>query len=122
MSLYPFDTQRCSIILEVLLSDQDFINLLPGNLNLLMKLDMMQYTITKWELKQEGSTKIVLTISMGRKILSQLLTVYLPTVLIMIVVYSTNFLKKFFFEAIVSVNLTAMLGINVGIYFLASDA
>ena len=113
MSLYPFDTQKCSIIMEAPLSDQGFINLMAGDLNLLLKLDMMQYTIIKWELKKEGSTKIVLTISMGRKILSQLLTVYLPSILIMIVVYSTNFLKKFFFEAIVSVNLTAMLGRNV---------
>ena len=109
MSLYPFDTQRCYIIMEAPLSDQGFINLMAGDLNLLLKLDMMQYTIIKWELKKEGSTQIVLTISMGRKILSQLLTVYLPSVLIMIVVYSTNFLKQFFFEAIISVNLTAML-------------
>ena len=115
MALYPFDTQKCSIIMELLLSDQGFINLIAGDLNILMELDMMQYTITKWELKQEDSTKIVLTITMGRKILSQILTVYLPTILIIIVVYSTNFLKKFFFEAIVSVNLTAMLGKNQAI-------
>ena len=50
-----------------------------------------------------------MSISLGRKILSQMLTIYLPSILIIVVVYSTNFLKEFFFEATISVNLTAML-------------
>ena len=37
------------------------------------------------------------------------MTIYLPTVLILIIVYSTNFFKEFFFEAVVTVNLTALL-------------
>ena len=56
----------------------------------------------------EGSN-IVVSLALGRKVLSQMLTIYLPSALIIVVVYSTNFLKQFFFEAIVSVNLTAML-------------
>ncbi len=37
------------------------------------------------------------------------MTTYLPTVLILIIVYITNFFKAFFFEAVVTVNLTALL-------------
>ena len=46
---------------------------------------------------------------MKRRITNALLTTYLPTALILVIVYSTNFFKPFFFEAVVSVNLTALL-------------
>ena len=38
-----------------------------------------------------------------------MLTTYLPTLLILMIVYVTSFFKHFFFEAIVTVNLTALL-------------
>merc|ERR1719225_1502544 len=41
--------------------------------------------------------------------MSAILTIYLPTVLILTIVYATNFFKDFFFEAVVTVNLTALL-------------
>ena len=37
------------------------------------------------------------------------MTIYLPTFLILIIVYTTNFFKDFFFEAVVTVNLTSLL-------------
>ena len=37
------------------------------------------------------------------------MTIYLPTILILIIVYTTNFFKDFFFEAVVTVNLTSLL-------------
>ena len=41
--------------------------------------------------------------------MNAIMTIYVPTFLIMIIVYSTNFFKQFFFEAIVTVNLTSLL-------------
>ena len=46
---------------------------------------------------------------MGRKLMSQILTTFLPTGLLIVIIHSTNYFKDFFFEAIVSVNLTGML-------------
>ena len=64
---------------------------------------------------------------MRRRLMSAILTIYLPTVLILTIVYATNFFKDFFFEvvigslekaqfilnlyfkAVVTVNLTALL-------------
>ena len=37
------------------------------------------------------------------------MTIYLPTFLLLSIVYATNFFKDFFFEAVVTVNLTALL-------------
>ena len=50
-----------------------------------------------------------LEIIMQRKIMNELLTTYLPTVFILCIVYATNFFKPFFFEAVVTVNLTSQL-------------
>ena len=44
-----------------------------------------------------------------RRIVNELLTSYLPTFLILIIVYATNYFKDFFFEAVVTVNLTSLL-------------
>ena len=48
-------------------------------------------------------------IILKRRIMNELLTTYLPSLLILSIVYATNFFKPFFFEALVSVNLTALL-------------
>ena len=48
-------------------------------------------------------------ISMKRRIVSELLTTYLPSLLILAIVYATNFFKPFFFESVVSTNLTSQL-------------
>ena len=50
---------------------------------------------------------------MGRNLLTILLTIFVPTVLLNMISYSTNFFKPFFFEAAVTVNLTAMLVITM---------
>ena len=50
-----------------------------------------------------------MTVILKRRIMNELMTTYLPTILILIIVYTTNFFKAFFFEAVVTVNLTALL-------------
>ena len=48
-------------------------------------------------------------IVLKRRINNAILTIYLPTFLILAIVYTTNFFKDFFFEAVVTVNLTSLL-------------
>ena len=52
---------------------------------------------------------IHIKIILKRRINNAILTIYLPTILILIIVYTTNFFKDFFFEAVVTVNLTSLL-------------
>merc|ERR1712180_536935 len=52
---------------------------------------------------------ISVSFTFGRRLLGTILTVYLPTVLLNVIGHATNFFKPFFFEAVVTVNLTAML-------------
>ena len=44
-----------------------------------------------------------------RRLTNELLTTYLPSVLLILISYATTFFKPFFFEAALTVNLTTML-------------
>ena len=46
---------------------------------------------------------------MKRKVTTEMMTTYFPTILLMAITYATTFFKPFFFEAALSVNLTTML-------------
>ena len=50
-----------------------------------------------------------MTIKMKRKITSEIMTTYFPSLLLMMITYATTFFKPYFFEAALSVNLTTML-------------
>ena len=53
-------------------------------------------------------TVLRVSITFGRRLLGTILTVYLPTILLNIIGHATNFFKPFFFEAVVTVNLTGL--------------
>ena len=55
------------------------------------------------------SVKVEIVVNLGRNLLTIILTTFVPTVLLNMISYSTTFFKAFFFEATVTVNLTAML-------------
>ncbi len=113
LAYYPFDTQRCSIIVTMKGNTGKFIKMLKGNLKYLGPIDLTQYFIKKVEMMPDGvegdQQAITVSIRFGRRVLSTILTTYLPTIMLCIVCFSTNYFKGFFFEAIVTVNLTSLL-------------
>ena len=50
-----------------------------------------------------------MTIVLRRKILSEMMSTYLPSILLLMITFATTFFKPFFFEAALTVNLTNML-------------
>lgn len=46
---------------------------------------------------------------LGRRLIGTFMTIYMPTILLNIIGHSTNYFKPFFFEAVVTVNLTVNL-------------
>ena len=87
----------------------EFVELIPEKLNYLGPQDLTQYFIRQTSMNKtvEGSIKV--TVILGRRLLGTVLTVYIPTILLIFIAHTTNYFKSFFFEAIVSVNLTVML-------------
>ena len=70
--------------------------------------DLIMFTITNLSL-EERKEKVHMVISLKRKIQTEMLTTYLPTLLLMIITYTTTFFKAIYFEASLTVNLTIML-------------
>ena len=58
---------------------------------------------------QKFKDQVHMVIVLKRKIQTEMLTTYLPTLLLLITTYATTFFKSVFFEATVTVNLTIML-------------
>ena len=72
--------------------------------------DMTLFIIKKWSLvTNEENGVLRMTIVLRRKIMNEMMTTYLPSILLILITYATTFFKPYFFEAALSVNLTTML-------------
>ena len=112
MHYYPFDVQLCTMDLIIDGNTAKFIDLLPGNLTYSGSVDMAQYYIMSHDIftsEIKGKNGVKVSITLGRRLLGTILTVYTPTVLLNIIGHASNYFKDFFFEAVVTVNLTCML-------------
>ena len=110
---YPFDTQVCSINMIVKDLDVKTIQLLPKDIIMKSKTELTTYVITHWELRYNNVSDkergLQMEIVLKRRIMNELLTTYLPSILLILITYATTFFKPFYFEAALTVNLTTML-------------
>merc|ERR1711978_583338 len=77
------------------------------------RVDMPIFQLTNWKLEtrtfDEHKQGLSMTVVMKRKITSEMMTTYFPSLLLMMITFATTFFKPIFFEAALSVNLTTML-------------
>ena len=85
------------------------VHLSPLKLLMEQKPDMNMFKITHSELYHNGKNKLRVQLVMKRKVTSELMTTYFPSILLLAITFATTFFKPFFFEAALSVNLTTML-------------
>lgn len=93
---YPFDTQRCRIVLSLLGNSGEFVNLITGKLAYLGPEDLTIYFIKQTTIERMMSNddvSVYVEVTLGRRLLSTVLTVYLPTMLLNVIGFSTNFFK-----------------------------
>ena len=90
--------------------DNTSVLLIPHQLTMKQKVDMPIFKITHWDLKmRNGRDGVQVSIQMKRKITSEMMTTYFPSILLTAITFATTFFKPFFFEAALGVNLTTML-------------
>ena len=93
--------------------DLKTVQLVPHLLWMEERVDMTLYTITEWSLVHRNTSNlskgIKMMLTMQRKLMNEMMTTYLPSVLLMLITWATTFFKPYFFEAALSVNLTTML-------------
>ena len=94
---YPFDTQRCRIVISLIGNAHKFVNLVPDRLRYIGPRDLTIYFIKNTEIHSGLSNRrrkvVYVEITLGRRLLSTVLTVYLPTVLLNVIGFGTNFFK-----------------------------
>ena len=92
-------------------ADMNKVALVAGDLIMEQDLDMNLFFITDYHIVNTSRPRkgVTMQIKFKRKIMSEMMTTYLPSILLMMITYATTFFKPFFFEAALSVNLTTML-------------
>ena len=91
------------------------VALIPNQMVMSQEVDMPDYIyrITDWNLGtktfKKGKNGLCMVVVMKRKITSEMMTTYFPSLLLTAITFATTFFKPFFFEAALSVNLTTML-------------
>ena len=101
--------QTCHIDMGVRKNSNSTVHLAPLYLLMKQKPDMNMFKITHSELYHNGENKLRVQLVMKRKVTSELMTTYFPSILLLAITFATTFFKPFFFEAALSVNLTTML-------------
>ena len=101
--------------------DKNTVNLVPGFLIMSQAVDMPIFQLIDWKLENktidENKQGISMVLVMKRKITSEMMTTYFPTILLTAITFATTFFKPFFFEAALSVNLTTMLRLQRWSFF-----
>ena len=105
--------QECFVFMKVGDGDGETMRLVPKEVEMLQDLDLTLFKIEWWNLdyndKTDQSTGIWMRITLKRKIMSEMMTTYLPSILLMLITFATTFFKPIYFEAALTVNLTTML-------------
>ena len=82
----------------------DFMNLTDNDKDLTM------FRITNLKLtKEKNATMVYMTLQLKRKVTTELLTTYLPTILLLLITFTTIFFDNDLFGDVIAVNLTIML-------------
>ena len=91
--------------------NQETVYLFANNFNMKQPRDMTLFTITRSVLVNESSPDkgMRMKITLKRKIMSEIMTTYFPSLLLMMIMFATTFFRPFFFEAAFSVNLATMV-------------
>jgi len=72
--------------------------------------DLTMFTITNLTLrKEENRNMVYMAIKLKRKVVTELVTTYFPTILLLLITFTTTFFDKDLFGDVIAVNLTIML-------------
>ena len=112
MGWYPFDTQTCTLDYVLDATASVFVSLEMDRLTYSGPVELTQYFVRQSVMRTYTNKErqgVRVFVVLGRRLLSNVLTVYVPTVLLNLMGHVTVYFKPFFFEAIITVNLTVML-------------
>ena len=107
--MYPFDTQVCKMEFA---SNMYLTKLVPDVLEINPNISLDRYTVSKVQmcqtpLRERGG--LVVEVTLGRPIISNILTVFIPTLTLLAISFIARFFVLDFFDLTIMVNLTILL-------------
>ena len=108
MHWYPFDSQLCTMVIITKDGMEKFLELNPVSLKYLGPQELQEYLVKNAEIKLVKG-KVEVQFQLGRQILSIVLTSFIPTIILNLIGHTSNYFKEFFFESVISLNVTVML-------------
>ena len=109
---YPFDTQVCQMQIVSKFSRTD---LHPVKLHYNKNISPDRYTLSSIRMcKSEIIEKnaIIVEVTLGRPIINNLLTVFVPTMLLVIISFTARFFAEEYIDMVIQVNVTVMLALG----------
>ena len=106
---YPFDTQVCRM---EMISREDDTELHPVNLFHNPTISFNSYTLKKIQMCRSillGKEAIVTEVTMVRLIMNNLLTVFIPTTLLVVISFTARAFAEDYMDMVIQVNLTILL-------------
>ena len=106
---YPFDTQVCRM---EMISRQDDTELHPVNLFHNPKISFNSYTLKKIQMCRSillDKEAIVTEVTMVRLIMNNLLTVFVPTTLLVVISFAARAFAEDYLDMVIQVNLTILV-------------
>jgi len=108
LQTFPFDTQHCSIHLDTPDHLNGLMKLLPEKVTYSGPLEMMQYNVVSWDIK-EVDKGLEVEVTLQRRFNHHLATTFIPTFCLMIVCQSTLYFNAEHFKTTSGVAVTTML-------------
>ena len=110
-TLFTCLIQVCSIDMVLGKGDANRVQLVAEALHMEQNADINLFYITEHHIVNTSEPRkgVSMEIKFKRKIMSEMMTTYLPSILLMIITFATTFFKPLLIEAALSVNLTTML-------------
>ena len=106
---YPFDIQVCRMEFA---SSMDRTDLHPVSLQYNPSIYLQRYTLSKIRMCKSTTHEmksIVVEVTLGRPIIGNLLTVFLPTMLLLAISFTARFFTEEYIDMVIQVNLTILL-------------
>ena len=107
MAMYPFDIQICNMIFTQYTNEEYMME--PEYLKYHGSIDLTEYYIISFDTFRKTSSGVEVEIVFGRRINNKFVTIYLPSILITLISFATNYFPEVSFEANVTVNLSTLL-------------
>ena len=108
---YPFDTQVCQMLFR---SVKSSTNIHPSNLQYNRNISLDRYTLTRICMCKSiinDKKAIIVEVTFGRPIVNNLLTVFVPTMLLVIISFTARVFAEEYIDMVIQVNVTVMLAL-----------